>query len=398
LGLYLKSEGGTADNTTDFELSMLNTGSTTQPIEVMTSDLYATHFAETQSNPESSSDAFAITVNYMVQMLIQEFGTVSDSLASKLRAVSQKVAARSISTVRHMELELLQAGKNDLPTQDLFDGYIPEVRRLCDSMYSQQSSTPRTKYHKLGVALVDSLMQSIDTPSIMLSTLDTSAQIGDGSLDYALGIQEDSDPLAEFLKEFDNSAFSESFQFPSGPPLDESASIAVDMAVRTVETTKADSTTIHDDPVSPEATKPPVFGVRRPMPATKDHKQKSSLPTAIPPVTPTTPATVSEGPTAPTPAEAGPSEQKTEANDCCEICGYRPKGDPQWFKGSMAKHKKLQHSTEPPKIYRCTFPGCTSAYKNRPDNLRQHQIEKGHFVDGEGKQKRLGKRKKMDDD
>lgn len=89
--------------------------------------------------------------------------------------------------------------------------------------------------------------------------------------------------------------------------------------------------------------------------------------------------------------------QKVEANSCCEICGYRPKGDPQWFKGSMAKHKKLQHSTAPPKIYKCPYPGCSSQYKNRPDNLRQHQIEKNHWVGGEeGTQRRPSKRKKLE--
>lgn len=90
--------------------------------------------------------------------------------------------------------------------------------------------------------------------------------------------------------------------------------------------------------------------------------------------------------------------QKAEAQayDRCEICGYRPKGDPQWFKGSMAKHKKLQHSTAPPKIYRCPYPGCTSQYKNRPDNLKQHQQDKGHFV-GEESGRRPSKRKKREE-
>lgn len=98
-------------------------------------------------------------------------------------------------------------------------------------------------------------------------------------------------------------------------------------------------------------------------------------------------------------AAAQQSEQQklVEANAVCEICGYRPKGDPQWFKGSMAKHKKLQHSNAPPRIYKCPYPGCTSQYKNRPDNLRQHQIEKSHFVGGEDiAPKRPSKRKKVD--
>lgn len=92
-----------------------------------------------------------------------------------------------------------------------------------------------------------------------------------------------------------------------------------------------------------------------------------------------------------------PPQQKLELADAsCELCGYRPKGDPRWFHGSMAKHKKTQHSTEPPKIYKCPYPGCISAYKNRPDNLRQHQIEKNHFMDGhDGASRRPSKRKKM---
>lgn len=89
-------------------------------------------------------------------------------------------------------------------------------------------------------------------------------------------------------------------------------------------------------------------------------------------------------------------QSKVETGNCCEICGYRPKGDPRWFHGSMQKHKKLQHSTAPPKIYRCPYPDCNSAYKNRPDNLRQHQIEKNHFVEGEeGTIRRPSKRKKI---
>ena len=50
----------------------------------------------------------------------------------------------------------------------------------------------------------------------------------------------------------------------------------------------------------------------------------------------------------------------------------------------MGKHMKHSHSGAPPQIYKCPFPGCTSAYRNRPDNLRAHQIEKNHFVGGDG--------------
>ncbi|CAK7267235.1 hypothetical protein SEPCBS119000_002443 [Sporothrix epigloea] len=72
---------------------------------------------------------------------------------------------------------------------------------------------------------------------------------------------------------------------------------------------------------------------------------------------------------------------EVEADDCCELCGYRPKGDPKWFRGSMAKHHLTKHSAEV--IYKCPFPNCKSQYRNRPDNLRQHQLEKNHFVDAD---------------
>lgn len=89
------------------------------------------------------------------------------------------------------------------------------------------------------------------------------------------------------------------------------------------------------------------------------------------------------------------ASSKTESDSCCNLCGYRPKGDPRWFGGSMAKHMKLQHANTPPTIYRCPYPGCTSQFQKRPDNLRQHQIEKGHFVDAAGEgSKRASKRKK----
>ncbi|KAJ8130191.1 hypothetical protein O1611_g3438 [Lasiodiplodia mahajangana] len=84
--------------------------------------------------------------------------------------------------------------------------------------------------------------------------------------------------------------------------------------------------------------------------------------------------------------------QVIEANVCCEICGYRPKGDPRWFAGSMAKHKRLQHSNSNPIIFKCPFPGCNSEYKNRRDNLRQHQIEKNHFV-GDERHKPLNRKR-----
>jgi hypothetical protein len=98
--------------------------------------------------------------------------------------------------------------------------------------------------------------------------------------------------------------------------------------------------------------------------------------------------------TPPSPATSSSPAKLVEADMSCDQCGYRPKGDPKWFGGSMAKHKKLQHATSPPKIYRCPYPGCTSQYKNRPDNLRQHQLDKGHFVDGQDEESRRPSKRK----
>lgn len=82
---------------------------------------------------------------------------------------------------------------------------------------------------------------------------------------------------------------------------------------------------------------------------------------------------------------------KVFAKDACAECGYRPKGDPQWFRSTMARHKRTMHSARPLTIYHCPYPGCESSYKNRPDNLRQHQINKNHFV-GDSSPQQLGGR------
>lgn len=109
-----------------------------------------------------------------------------------------------------------------------------------------------------------------------------------------------------------------------------------------------------------------------------------------------TPASCSQQTPAPQPQQLQ-SESKSEADASCRLCGYRPKGDPRWFHGSMSKHMKVKHREDPPIIYKCNFPGCNSKYSNRPDNLRQHQLEKGHFLPGESREpKRPMKRKKID--
>ena len=99
------------------------------------------------------------------------------------------------------------------------------------------------------------------------------------------------------------------------------------------------------------------------------------------------------------PPSQGPTpsaNNKVESDLYCEICGYQPEGDPRWFSGSMARHRKKQHK-EANSIFSCPYPGCRSKFTNREDNLHQHQKRKGHFVDGENSsQRRPSKRNKTE--
>ncbi|TVY73848.1 hypothetical protein Focb16_v005959 [Fusarium oxysporum f. sp. cubense] len=84
-----------------------------------------------------------------------------------------------------------------------------------------------------------------------------------------------------------------------------------------------------------------------------------------------------------TPSESQSAFSEGKAEVQCDLCPYKPKGDPRWFLGSMAKHMKLKHSDKPPKVFRCNYPGCGKKYRNRQDNLYQHQRKHGHFTNGE---------------
>lgn len=298
-----------------------------------------------------------------------------------------------ITSIRRLELEILQAGKASLTTEELFDDFIPQVRALCDPIYAQRGFHARTKYHTLGVALVESLLQAMDATASAPVVTSGPSDPHQSDQDFSISTDDSPDPLAEFLRDFDRN-FANDFIVPIDPvagtpgaPLDPNTAPLGSPAQPGI---------VGQAPIvqaQPHTTVDPSSLSRTGSETQLTEAVSRSESTALAPE-----SNASEE--AGSSTEAGSSaQQKVEANSCCEICGYRPKGDPQWFKGSMAKHKKLQHSTDPPKIYKCPYPGCTSAYKNRPDNLRQHQIEKGHFVDGmDGKARRPGKRKKMDQD
>ncbi len=216
-----------------------------------------------------------------------------------------------------------------------FDDYTPEVRSLCDQIYTKHDAgtSRRNAYHQAGISLIEKLIPEFDKVT--------------------------GEPLAEENSDLDD--FLDSIDM--GGVIDTRLPFTLNLMGENAKT-------LH----IPTLVTTPAHSPENATDKREQHQEGES-------------------------AEQQAQQQKVEADACCEICGYRPKGDPQWFKGSMAKHKKLQHSTEPPKIFKCPFPGCTSQYKNRPDNLRQHQIEKNHWVKGdEGTSRRPSKRKKVESD
>jgi hypothetical protein len=353
-----------------------------RPIEILTSDLWSTHLSETGPGLLPPSDAFTITVSYIIQVLGQNFEPEFPGLASKLKTVKQHVGTGYITTARRLELELLQAGKHSMSSYELFDDFIPQVRGLCDPLYSQQSFNPRSRYHTLSVTLVESLVKTFDNTPV---NIDTEVLPENDATDFSLSLTDEIDPLDEFLENLDQNFGTEDDFLVS---METSMNMSVEQATHqsAEQTTSAQGITVDPSSLSRVSSSAQV--------PTVSHAEHGSESVNVPTSSAASP-NASRNAESVSEAAALSNAQKIEANSCCEICGYRPKGDPQWFKGSMAKHRKLQHSTEPPRIYKCPFPGCTSAYKNRPDNLRQHQIEKGHFVDeSDGQVRRPSKRKK----
>lgn len=250
---------------------------------------------------------------------------------------------------------------------------MPHVRELCDEIYSQLGIRKRTEYHLLGISLVEDLIRTI--------AREPQQQHQGGNSEYApsfpslpypyeevgfpLWYMVNTNPqpvntneVPDFNPPLDPTAFRSA---PPGAPMASGTPTHIPMTSDASET-PSDTFTVSPAPLSDVAPDVPIPSSFRPTPPAQ---------------------TRPEGSDTLGPSTLASSGQKVQANERCEICGYRPKGDPQWFKGSMAKHKKMQHSTNPPVIYKCPFPGCNSEYKNRRDNLRQHQIEKDHFVGDE---------------
>lgn len=237
-----------------------------------------------------------------------------------------------------------------LPLNVYFDEYIVQVRKHIDALYAQKQPDfhSRATYYRHGVKLIESMIKASDGQANMHSEDNTATA-----------------PVMDSMDEFIQTMTPDMEHYfgASGYNADGCMEAPMSIPEITLDPSSLDGTNWL---LTPEG----------------------SCSLGGPSATATSPAS-------PAPGES--SASKTESNSSCEICGYRPKGDPRWFGGSMAKHKKLQHGTSPPKIYRCPYPGCKSQYRNRPDNLRQHQIEKGHFVEGEGESGgRPSKRKKTE--
>ncbi|KAM7201634.1 hypothetical protein V8F33_003183 [Rhypophila sp. PSN 637] len=338
--------------------SSLVLGPTPDSLDIQTSMLFSKHL---QDHPSASvHQAFAITVTYVSSQLIDAFSDAR-GFKSNINKIIQRVKTGEICSVRRVEIELINAGKGCMPPQRFFDDFIPHVRDMCDPIYQQHDAgtSRRNDYHCLGITLIGTIMPEFDFSPATNST--------NHSLDEDLDVNFD-----EYFNKFtpDCKAESELTFAGMGSEFDRLLGVSEvrnGLQVPLVFTTPPDSG--NSSGVSQTSS-----------PATANNGQRHS-----------------DSAPAESSTEQYTNGQKVEAYSRCELCDYRPKGDPQWFKGSMAKHKKLQHSTAPPKIYKCPYPGCTSRYKNRPDNLKQHQTEKNHWVDGEeGTQRRPSKRKKLE--
>ncbi|KAH9242148.1 hypothetical protein K456DRAFT_1718728 [Colletotrichum gloeosporioides 23] len=323
--------------------------------EVLASTLWSKHLEDdaTPANP-----AFTITVNAVTRMLCQEFPHAR-RLESKMQRLQKRISGGSARTVRRAELELMQVGKGCMSVQEYFDNYVPEVRERFGALYSQPipGYAARSEYHAHGIELMRSIICGLCEKQASTKPVHDSSQAAtDGNLD-------------EFIRNMTNDLDGSLGDFM----------VPDDFGIPNVQVSM-DAATLSD-----------------PLTAFYDSGEDPAL-DILQPLTTTGNKTADNSPGSAQTAKASSSSKgEVQANDCCEICGYRPKGDPQWFKGSMAKHKKLQHSAAPPKIYRCPYPGCTSQYKNRPDNLKQHQQDKGHFVEGDTSVRRPSKRKKTSD-
>ncbi|KAI1755603.1 hypothetical protein F4782DRAFT_411650 [Xylaria castorea] len=369
----------------ELENTIVNSN-TQQPMEVLGSELWSSHLTSNQSSLQVPTP-LTITSGFIVQDLCRRYQD-SEDLLRKLKEIGQNARAGYYGTIRKLELELIQTGRNCFTSNDFLSQYIIQVRGFCDQVYAHPENRSRVEYHLLGISLIDNLIRSVSREP---------QQSQEGHPEYPLVPFSYED---QFLQDL-NKTFGWNY------PMVHSTQQPVSVEGVAAFGSTLDLTALHS--VTPDTQL--ASNSPNTLPIRSDASETPSEPYTVSPAPlsdapPDIPVSHSyrsrppsqargEGSETSGPSTLASSGQKVEANERCEICGYRPKGDPQWFKGSMAKHKKMQHSTNPPVIFKCPFPGCNSEYKNRRDNLRQHQIEKNHFVGDEAAQ-RPHKRKRRE--
>ncbi|KUI68432.1 hypothetical protein VM1G_03962 [Cytospora mali] len=334
--------------------------------DTLASDLRAKH-SEDASIGGNIDDQVTVNGEDLVKVLsvlIKQFHDV-DGLFAKLSQVNQRLSNGLVCSTRRFELEALQAGQSCIVPVKYFDDYMPLVRSLCNPIYELDGNpraSRRQEYYSLGLALSEEVITELnkEASDVMLDADAVSEDESDHDGLFASLTPPLTDDLMDMEMEYQP-------LLDLGLNLNASAKPKLDKHARSSSSASFSSAPLKASTTAGSAQSP------------FDSSGASSNHAAQTPS-----------------SSESPPQQKVEADACCELCGYRPKGDPRWFHGSMTKHKKLQHSTEPPKLYRCSYPGCNSVYKNRPDNLRQHQLEKNHFVEGvDGTSRRPSKRRRV---
>ncbi|KAK0388530.1 hypothetical protein NLU13_4773 [Sarocladium strictum] len=322
----------------------------TEP-EFTSSSLYNRHLGDL-GMVVHRSQPFILATRLLLQTVIQQVSDVA-SFADAVADMLDKVSTAHFMTARRFELETLSIGKSHLNTTRFLGHCVPMVQNLVSSLYTRNPSPDCQRLSYLR-----------DSASLMMFVcrrMEQRVQV-EVPLSFCAKTSPALNPIGDFLSTIPSSAGNFGLQHDTGPyaiPVSPYAGVVAQDGEGLQPTPGFIAVGTSSSPITNPSTSP-TGGM-----------QNSSVATD---------------------SAAG---EKIESNTTCTLCGYRPKGDPRWFGGSMAKHMKLQHATSPPKIYRCPYPGCTSQFQKRPDNLRQHQIDKGHFVDGQGNSnKRALKRKK----
>ncbi|KAL7915780.1 hypothetical protein GGI35DRAFT_6423 [Trichoderma velutinum] len=320
----------------------------------------------------SHNSPFAIAARFMIASIFSHEYSHYPGFGLAMERLIGQINSGEVGTVRRLELELMQAGRTILPPDAFFDEYVEVVRRQTDSLYTQSPFfSSRSTYHRCGIQLL--MKESNRNPVIVEAGVESSGP-SSGELNGIVGVVPNS---------FDID-FGSMLDFNPDHGLDndvaEPAAIAGAPLMGASRWTPGDAAFV----TAPDGTAIATPAAPQPMDADALPLVEDDM--LISPIAST-----------PNKAEASASSTKVESDSCCKICGYRPKGDPRWFMGSMAKHMRTIHS-ENPQIFRCPYPGCTSQYSKRADNLRQHQIEKNHFVDDEEKQGRRPRKRKRPSD